>query len=276
MRKQNKGTLELTQKQLQFYEENEKLVYYLLNKKGVQGPQFEELEQIGKIGLVKAIRTFDQNRRIKFSTYASTCIINEIRMFLRRNQKYQREISFETFVTRSEVEEITLLDTMKDEETSSLEEDFFYREKLIEVITILLSEFPFSKSYVMFLIIAGISQEKIGEILGITKGGISRRKVRAVKELRNKLKEKTRASIFQVTIQEGKLQVSFKPEAITNTKQVLQQLTLKAEENSININFKIHYSSQRVMLQFPLEKEAFLLLALLVQAIEENKKDKIR
>ena len=276
MRKQNKGTLELTQEQLQFYKENEKLVYYLLNQKGIQGAQFEDLEQVGRIGLIKAIRTFDQNRKIKFSTYASTCIINEMRIFFRNNQKWQSEVSFQTVIASNGKDDITILDTMEDEETSSLEEDFFHREKLIRVITILLSEFPFSKSYVMFLITAGISQGKIASIMGMTKGAISRRKIETVKKLRSKLKEKTKASIFEVVIREGKLQVSFKPEAIANTEQILQQLSLKAKENSISINFEIYYSSQRVMLQFPLEKEAFLLLALLVQAIEENKKDKIK
>ena len=117
--------------------------------------------------------------------------------------------------------------------------------------------------------------EEIGKILGTSQATIARGESKAKKELRSRLAEEakqTRKFIFQVTIQKGKLQISFNPEAIANTKQVLQQLTLKAKENSININFKIYYSNRRAMLQFPLEQESFLLLALLLQIIEESKK----
>lgn len=275
LERQNERTLDLTAEQLQFYRQNEKLVYYFLNKMMISKQQWEELEQIGRIGLIKAIKTFDISKKNKFSTYAGYCIQNEIKMFFRRNQKYQQEISFETVIKSDGSTELTLLDVIKDEKNSRLEEDFFYTERLIKVITILMNEIPFSKSCVIFLRAVGISQEEIGKILGTTQVTIGRRESKAKKELRSRLAEEakqTRKFIFQVTIQKGKLQISFNPEIVANTKQVLQQLTLKAKENSININFKIYYSNRRAMLQFPLEEESFLLLALLLQIIEESKK----
>ena len=44
---------------------------------------FEDLVQIGSIGLLKAIRSFDLDRGFAFSTYAVPLIIGEIRRFLR-------------------------------------------------------------------------------------------------------------------------------------------------------------------------------------------------
>ncbi len=48
-----------------------------------RGTDFEDLVQIGSIGLLKAIRSFDLSRGNAFSTYAVPLIIGEIRRFLR-------------------------------------------------------------------------------------------------------------------------------------------------------------------------------------------------
>lgn len=48
-----------------------------------RGTDFEDLQQIGSIGLLKAIRSFDLERGFAFSTYAVPLIIGEIRRFLR-------------------------------------------------------------------------------------------------------------------------------------------------------------------------------------------------
>lgn len=48
-----------------------------------RGYELEELTQIGSMGLVKAIRTFDPGRECAFSTYAVPLIFGEIRRFLR-------------------------------------------------------------------------------------------------------------------------------------------------------------------------------------------------
>ena len=48
-----------------------------------RGADFEDLVQIGSIGLLKAIRSFDLDRGFAFSTYAVPLILGEIRRFLR-------------------------------------------------------------------------------------------------------------------------------------------------------------------------------------------------
>lgn len=48
-----------------------------------RGCDFEDLVQIGNIGLLKAIRSFEVSRGNAFSTYAVPLIIGEIRRFLR-------------------------------------------------------------------------------------------------------------------------------------------------------------------------------------------------
>ena len=49
------------------------------------GVDDEDLLQIGAVGLVKAARDFDAEKQIRFSTYAVTKIIGEIKTYLRDN-----------------------------------------------------------------------------------------------------------------------------------------------------------------------------------------------
>ena len=48
-----------------------------------RGVDYDDLRQIGSIGLLKAIRSFEPERGFAFSTYAVPLIIGEIRRFLR-------------------------------------------------------------------------------------------------------------------------------------------------------------------------------------------------
>lgn len=64
-------------------EQNMGLVYSLAKKFLYSSVDFEDLCQIGSIGLLKAIRHFDISKGVMFSTYAVPVIIGEIRKFLR-------------------------------------------------------------------------------------------------------------------------------------------------------------------------------------------------
>ncbi len=48
-----------------------------------RGYEYEDIFQIGSIGLVKAVNNFDAKYNVKFSTYAVPMIIGEIKRFLR-------------------------------------------------------------------------------------------------------------------------------------------------------------------------------------------------
>lgn len=63
--------------------ENMGLVYMVSGRFAGRGVELEELNQIGAIGLIKAIDRFDPSRPYAFSTYAVPLIMGEIRRFLR-------------------------------------------------------------------------------------------------------------------------------------------------------------------------------------------------
>lgn len=63
--------------------ENEGLVRSIAARFSGRGAEFEDLCQLGMIGMVRAIRSFDPERGCAFSTYATPLIIGEIKRFLR-------------------------------------------------------------------------------------------------------------------------------------------------------------------------------------------------
>lgn len=67
----------------QVYEANIGLVYMVLERFKNSSYEYEDLFQIGSIGLLKAIDKFDFAYNVRFSTYAVPMIIGEIKKFLR-------------------------------------------------------------------------------------------------------------------------------------------------------------------------------------------------
>lgn len=76
-------------------EHNLRLVVYIARKFENTGIPVEDLISIGTIGLIKAVNTFDNEKKIKLATYASRCIENEILMQLRRTSKMRYEVSLD-------------------------------------------------------------------------------------------------------------------------------------------------------------------------------------
>lgn len=102
---------------------NLRLVVYLARKFENTGVGVEDLISIGTIGLIKGIRTFNPEKKIKLATYASRCIENEILMHLRRTNKLKLEVSFdEPLNVDWDGNELLLSDIL------GTEEDVIYRD----------------------------------------------------------------------------------------------------------------------------------------------------
>lgn len=84
----------LTAAQKKMVEQNLRLVPYALHKyvpKQIHRTnEWDDLYQIGCIGLMRAAATFDADRGIRFSTYATKCILVSIRMHLRSKSAGKR------------------------------------------------------------------------------------------------------------------------------------------------------------------------------------------
>ena len=76
-------------------EHNLRLVVYIAKRFDNTGINIEDLISIGTIGLIKAINTYDPEKKIKLATYASRCIENEILMYLRKTSALKGEMSID-------------------------------------------------------------------------------------------------------------------------------------------------------------------------------------
>ena len=74
------NTQKITDDQITEYQPLVKSIAYKFKK---SGEPLEDLEQVGYIGLINAINLYNQNRGIKFITYATWLISGEIRHYIR-------------------------------------------------------------------------------------------------------------------------------------------------------------------------------------------------
>jgi RNA polymerase sigma factor (sigma-70 family) len=81
------GLQGMTEAQTKLVEENVKLVYEVINRNFPWMQFDEDLISVGRIGLCKAALNFDESKGFTFSTFAFRVILNEIRMYLRKQIK---------------------------------------------------------------------------------------------------------------------------------------------------------------------------------------------
>jgi len=175
-----------------FIERNLRLVVYIARKFENTGVGIEDLVSIGTIGLIKAVNTFDPNKKIKLATYASRCIENEILMYLRRNSKTRAEISFDEPLNIDwDGNELLLSDVLGTENDiihKSVEEEV--DKKLLHVAMNKLSGRERRIMELRFGLHDGgieFTQKEVAEMMGISQSYISRLEKKIIKRLRKEI-----------------------------------------------------------------------------------------
>lgn len=98
-------------------EHNLRLVAHIVKKYYSVASEQDDLVSIGTIGLIKAIDTFNADKNIKLSSYASRCIENEILMHIRSTKKNSLDLSLdESIDTDKDGNPLTLMDIMATED----------------------------------------------------------------------------------------------------------------------------------------------------------------
>ena len=106
------------------------LIYKIAKKyRNIKYCEFEDLINIGVLGFINAINTFNCNKQVKFITYASRCVINEFIKVYHLNNDNIDSVSFEMPIGKEKFDNpITYEDILEDEkqinELNSIENDF--------------------------------------------------------------------------------------------------------------------------------------------------------
>jgi len=174
-------------------ERNLRLVVYIARKFENTGIGIEDLISIGTIGLIKAVNTFNPEKKIKLATYASRCIENEILMYLRRNNKTRSEVSFdEPLNVDWDGNELLLSDVL------GTDNDITYKRLEEEVDKDLLASamsLLSGREKIIVELRFGLkdgmekTQKEVADFLGISQSYISRLEKRIIKKLQKEIKK---------------------------------------------------------------------------------------
>lgn len=164
-------------------EENYSLVFYVVNMFASSGIPFDELTSVATVGYAKALNAFDDERQVKFSTYAINCIRNEILYFLRKEKQYMtKTISMNTILsTDKNGNNLLIEDTVsfeKSENELDLEASFLLKEDLEAMITSLDSLSKKEKYIIIYrygLFSQKIkTQKEIADKIGMSQANVSK------------------------------------------------------------------------------------------------------
>jgi RNA polymerase sporulation-specific sigma factor len=169
-------------------ERNLRLVVYIARKFENTGINIEDLISIGTIGLIKAVNTFNPEKKIKLATYASRCIENEILMYLRRNNKIRSEVSFDEPLNIDwDGNELLLSDVLgTDDDIITKDLEANVDRKLLTKALHQLTDREKQIMELRFGLTNGEekTQKDVADMLGISQSYISRLEKRIIKRLR--------------------------------------------------------------------------------------------
>ncbi len=145
----------------------------------------KDLVSIGLIGLMKAIDTFDIKKGIKFSTYATTCIDNEILMTIRKYRKYLKNLSLDYAIMDDDGADILFKDTILDSFDFTLD---YEKKETLEILKKLVLELNDRDKEIIMLYFGFYddrcyNQKEIAKIFNITQSVVSRIIKRILKTL---------------------------------------------------------------------------------------------
>ena len=154
---------------------NQELVRYVIKSLGLNAFD-EDLFQIGCVGLIKAVDSFDFEKNIKFSTYAAKVIRNEILMPLRKKH-----------INAQSLDELFTIDGFETSLMDMISDNICMEDELISTMYL---EQAFSKlnnneKKIIYLhFIKGTKQHELAKMMGFTQSYISRMISEIIKKMR--------------------------------------------------------------------------------------------
>ena len=173
-------------------EKNMRLVAHMVRKYITNERDLDDLLSVGTIGLIKAVKSYNENKSTRLATYAAKCIDNELLMMLRGDKRKSREVSiYEPIGMDKEGNEISLIEVVRIDEKDVVEEYTLKQNVIImyssidKVLTkrekdIIVDRYGLFGHKEM-------TQKELSERLGISRSYVSRIEKKALLKLRNVL-----------------------------------------------------------------------------------------
>ena len=172
---------------------NIRFVIYMAKKFSNTPYDMRELVSIGMVGLIKSVDEFDPSKGIKFCTFSSSCITNEILMFIRQSKKYINDKSLdESFNIDYEGKKINYLDFLSDDNVDIILQ--YEEAELSTIIKKVVDELEDKEKTIIFKYFGfggnrRLRQHEIAKELGVSQSYFSRILKKILNKIRIRLKE---------------------------------------------------------------------------------------
>ena len=158
-------------------EHNLRLVSHVCKKFSVSQSDQEDLLQIGIVGLIKAVDSFNPEKGSKFASYAARCIENECLMNFRAEKKTAQNVSiYDPIETDKNGNELTIIDVISTPDIILDDLDTKIKcEKLRDVVCHSLHGRDASIIWMRYGLNGSepMTQKKVAGILGISRSYVS-------------------------------------------------------------------------------------------------------
>lgn len=252
-----------------------RLVVFIVKKYQKSNIDMEDLCSVGVIGLKKAIDSYKIEKNINFNTYACSCIQNEIRMYIRKQRRWN-EVDYlsKIIYEQDNGEYVRMEDLIPDKsENAKFEEKCEMIELISNTITIALNELTLKEKEVLLLVISGKKQQEISKATGLSQSRISRIEKRIYQKTRefstigiNNNNGFEFVFLYTETDYEFGILLKLNP----NIKEKLSELINSLDENYRKFCNKVQIKEKNGYLYFvlPKQEEAFVFISEVLTRLE--------
>lgn len=209
---------------------NMKLLHYFAQKYFSILKDYDETLSIIYVATTKAFNCFDFNRNIKFATFLSQLILNELLMEKRKNKKSERfqTCSLQEILYNEKQEEMR--NTREDYLASStnIEEEYIQKEAVAN-ISEAIKALSYQKKQVIQMTLENKKQKDICDKLNLSQSYVSRLYRQATQDIKKIISHKSKKAVFRM----NKKKNNQKSDSIDNDN-VIKEL---AKTQNININY---------------------------------------
>lgn len=247
--------------------DNTRLVHYLIKKMHINvvgGYDYDDIYQIGITGLIKAAKSYDGS--VKFSTYASKCINNEIYMFFRNTKKYSGYVSLdEAIATDVDGNEITYGEVIEDPNSNFID-NLIELDLMEKALNIVLNVFSDRERLIFIYYILHKSQQYISEKFNLSQSYISRIEQKLLKKLKKYMDISINyEEVYHMNVSSKNCSLSF----FTNDVNTFNKVILDIFKQDFNVrNYKISRTGNQIIVSFASVEEALDIIANLIDKID--------
>lgn len=236
---------------------------------------YDDMVAIGNFGLIKAAQEFNKELNSEFSTFARTCIQNEIRMMYYRKRKRKKELINMDMHIEDVIGEdkngnkMTLENIMEDPKANFIEE-IFKQQETIRVLEIVLNCLKPRDTIILLSHIAKKTQSEITEIIGISRASQAYISLR-LKKIRLEVQKTVNTTVelnkmFQVTKKEDLYQITFPLGKIGDVDVILPKILSEVKTEDLS-DLLITYDCNEVTIKMQLNSDSFSAIAQIYDTI---------